>query len=330
MSPKIALTWLDDGTDRDLASTAAGDNPDLDRDDLDRAERIAAAVGLAGLFRAEEIDLPATPATEAVAAPEAIAYVGRSTEGPGCLEGSPEINNAGELSDAMITSAVSDLVADPSGETQRTREALGTLLAGGGFTPGAPVFGVVGIGVVGIGLGAWDALHAGVAGLYPTRFTRVTAEVSPNDFAEDAAQPGSWSNVEATAVSTGWSADEDLASVYLEILSTTLSIFPPDDVTEALLVDTVGAHVNAALGDILGSGPDGVIRFCAETWTVDITDLPFSTAQVLDRAFDVDPATRTFRPTRVGPDVLRIAPVEAMFGGRTAEFDDAVLGPRRR
>jgi len=65
----------------------------------------------------------------------------------------------------------------------------------------------------------------------------------------------------------------------------------------------------------------GVIEFCPRHWPVDITDLPYSTAQALSRRLDVDPATRQVRPLEVGPDILRVAAQSSQFGGAGIQTD---------
>lgn len=312
---KAAQTWFDEGV--------AGGEVDPGSQDL--LDRIAGAIDFEALFEDGLADLPPLPG-EPTSPAEARAFVGALADAPpdtGCVGLGPSISDAAQLSNAMIASAKSQITLDPNRPAARTLDALNTLLTGLGAVPVAS--GIA--GAVGSGLAVWQTLNEGLVGLYPTQFSAITADVSPVEYPEDFAGAGGWSDVMVTASSTGWSADATLAAVIMNRVASEVGsadrTLPPgavDDLAALVEGQVVGA-VNGELQAWLQRQPDRVFRFCAETWTVDVTDLPYSTAQVLDRRFTVDPAVRTVVPREVGADVLRIAPVAATFGGRSITLD---------
>ena len=312
---KAAQTWFDQEAGRDA----------LEGDAKDLLDRVAGAIDLRALFEDGLAELPPVPGQPS-GGTGARAFVGALADAPadgGCIRLGPSISNAADLSAAMIASAQSQITLDPTRPAARTLDAINTLLTGLGLVPVAS--GIA--GAVASGLAVWQTLNEGLVGLYPTQFSAITAAVSPVGFPEDFAGAGSWSDVKVTASSTGWSADATLAAVVMNRVAGKVGsaerTLPPglvDDLA-AFVEGQVAGAINAELQAWLQRQPKRVFRFCAETWTVDVTDLPYSTAQVLDRRFTVDPARRTVVPREVGADVLRIAPVAATFGGRSITFD---------
>ncbi len=313
---KIAQTWFD--------RTPSADALDAETQDL--LDRLVAAIDLQSLFDDGIADLPPVPGTAGAAAQAFVGALADAPQDTGCWRLGPTIKTAAQLSEAMILSAKSETTLDPTRPAARTLDALNTLLAGLGFVPGMEKA----VEIVGTSLAVWQGLNEGLVGLYPTQFTHITAKVGPLEFPEDFSGAGSWFDVKATAASTGWSADATLAGLIMNFVAsragTAQRPLPPGMVNDlaGFVEGQVASTVNNELQAWLQRQRQRVFRFCADTWTVDVTDLPYSTAQVLDRRFAVDPSVRSVVPLEVGPDVLRIAPVAATFGGRTIFFDKPI------
>lgn len=246
---------------------------------------------------------------------------GPSGKGPasapaGCIDRGPDLTTAPQLAEAMTWAKLGDLAT--AGTQGQILTALGTVLSVGGMLPGIPG---AAYSVLGAGVAAWEATAHETAGLYPSRFLSLTFDIDRTTFPEDEPGHATWSNVRVVAASTGWTADADMTNAILSGLGAGASpaqklIIQGDQVLKEALFTTVDIGLPAAL-----NAYGGVIEFCPRQWSVDITDLPYSTAQALSRRLDVDPATRQVRPLEVGPDVLRVAAQSSQFGGATIQTD---------
>lgn len=234
-----------------------------------------------------------------------------------CLNVGPDINTAQELSDAMILSELGNISTDLNTGAGKALHGAGLVLSVGGMLPVVgPAFSAAGVAVA-----AWQASAGFVDGVYPSEFVSLDFDIDQTEFPEDEPGYATWSNVEVVAASTGWVADKDIANIVLTAVGGGLSAKQKLQIQGSdFLRDAAITDLNMA-GGMLLEEYGGVIEFCPMQWRVDITDLPFSTAQALNRRLDVDPTVRQVRPAEVGPDVLRVAAQPVKFAGNEVSKD---------
>lgn len=313
---KLAQSYLDDGSERDVESF-----PDFEQLTDDERVLLDAVVEQIGL---SSVLVEPGP----VGFRRSTVHRSWNVHGPawrpvpsqsGCIDGGIEIADAADLS-ASITTARKNTI----GENDIRRDVLddiGTVTTVGGFIPGVGWM----IAGTGVAFSALEAYMNGTAGLYPSSLTSLTVDVAETDFPEDFQAPSSWSNVQVTARSTGWTADADVGKVLLGTVSTATSAFAPvtsiaDDaaLNIALYVrDNVGNAAIAANAE----GGGGVLEFCPQTWTVDVSGEPWSTGKAVLERFSTDPAGQTFEPIETGlnlpvEDTLSVEIEPSLFAGQ--------------
>jgi len=315
LSLKIAQSYVESGNDDvDLVSLVANEAGFLNATERELLDRI---FGYAPLDELVQDEIDAFDQLKANSASPAL----KGEKRDGCINASPDISTAQQLSDAMLMGALGDAATNPDGPAGRTLAALGVTLSAGGVIPG---YGTA-FSVAGAGLAVWQASGEYLGGVYPSNLTNLEFAIDRTEFPEDETGFAQWSNVMVTATSDGWTADASLANTAISALGLYLGAAQKLAIAgNHFLRDVTVTGVNMALGEFLGTQDGGIVEFCADQWVIDITDLPYSTAQVLDRKFDVDTATRQVRPTEVGADVLRVAAQASEFAGRTVQTDVAL------
>jgi hypothetical protein len=308
---KVAQSYLDSDVDpHDLTDLVANEDGFLDAAEVDLLNR---SFGYVDLERYLQLQIEALQTLEETSSlPMSFSAVGRRS----CIDVRPDISTAPELAMAMTRSRVAEIGADPNSEAGRILDAGGTYLTGVGFIPG--LGGIAAI--AGVSLSAARAAMGANAGIYPTRFTKFEATVSPVSFNEDSTDHATWDDVWVTANSDGWSADAFIVTSIISLVGGYLS-----DVDKARLLDNELLRDISAVG--LGTGAaevfdeTGVIEFCANEWRVDISSPLYCTAAALDHNFDVDVEAQTATPAAVGADILRVAAQATQFGGRSIHAD---------
>jgi hypothetical protein len=189
----------------------------------------------------------------------------------------------------------------------------GSLLAAAGVVT-APVAAGAGA-VLGGAFATHLAINGAVAGIYPSRFTDLTVNLSRSRFNLDFRDPGQYSNLQVTAASTGWIADGAIS----DFLTSAAGF---SAVKSAKAADSVGEIMSGALeattiateSSTYGLMDDGLFGVCPASWNVDITGDQWSTVIALNGIFSVAPLTRRYEPREVGSDVLRFFPKPDKFG----------------
>lgn len=248
--------------------------------------------------------------------------------------------SAERLSEMMIGSAISDIAVNTSGLPGKTFAALeatltlGSVLEAGASSGASQVFATVGKGAA-----AWKMFNAMRSGLLPSSFSDVTAELDPGDLEEDRPEsmPGTWPSVRATAQSTGYSLDGDIAGAFADAFGGELirTRLPKTETGEAVdwlgrLGDPVdltdinnagGAEpIKNAVNDLLPA--DGVITFCPQTFTAELGDGPWTWARPRQALLTVDNDALTYvNTTDIGRDQLAIGPIPSKFGQRSVYTD---------
>ena len=318
---KLAQSTIDSPDEsNDMTDLIANGGGLLNDEERELLDRYCGFTGFATLVQ-NEIDEFAA-ADDTLAAP----FGGRGATSSGargaCIDTSPEISTANELSAAMILSALADLYTDPDGPGGEALGDIGLVVSGAGIIPGVGG----GAAIVGVALGVLQSSGQYIGGMYPSAFASLDVDIDRTEFLEDDPGFARWENVRVVATSTGWSADGSIATLAITALGGVLSEVQRLQIFESnVLRDILVTGVNLGLGEFLEEFDDGIIDFCPGQWEIDITDLPFSTAQALNRRLLVDAATRQVRPKEAGEDFLRVAAQSSQFGGREVHEDLAML-----
>lgn len=311
---KVAQSFVDAGAPGDLTSLVANEDGVLSSDERELLDRIFGHADLRSLVQAD-VDWFGQNDPTYPDPGESTAIARRS-----CIDHKPPIATAPQLAEAMLARAMANVAIDPNGAPGQTLRQVGGVIIAGSLLPG---FGTA-FSVAGVGLAGWTASRNMTASLQPSSFVSLSYDVTHPVFDEDDTDEGSWANVEVRAASTGWTVDRDIANLVINTFGAVLSGAQVTQLaaSEALLYAEIAA-LNEGLAQHLEES-DGLIEYCPQTWDVDISNLPFSTATSLDNRFDVDPATRRFVPKEVGADVLRVVAQPSTFGGVTIEADAAI------
>lgn len=310
----LSLAYLDDGTDNSLVGIYDSDL--LTDDDRMLLDALSAQMELTDALVADGEAVgfrsPATPPTPAAAtdSPSTTSIastVGPSQSGGDCRSANITVADAADLSD-KLTKALNWEITE-GGPVEKVLQDLGTVTTVGGFIPG--VGWVIGAG--GAVFSGIEALHNGIAGLYPSSITSLDAWIDTDEFREDFTHDGQWFEVTVVAESTGWNAAGDIGGTVLSGVSAGASGYLGQglNIVEGFGLD-VGLFGGENLaGQLVGDVSPTFLDFCPQQWEVDITGAPWSRASfVLDR-FDTDNESRTYWPVDTGmtlpvEDTLRI------------------------
>lgn len=310
LSLKVAQSYLDGAGPHDLASLVENEAGFLNPDERELLDRMFGYAPLELVIQADMEEFAAGSAASPAA------WTARTAKA-GCIDVGPEIGTAQELVDAMVLASLGDAAIDPNG-AGRYLDAVGELFTGLGVVPGVGKI----FTVAGVGLAVWQSAAAGVRGTYPSELTALQFVLDKNGFNEDDVTPAKWSDVELTAKSAGWVADESLVNVVLSTVGAYVSLRHSTSIDEMDALRDMGmARYNSRMQDFLDAH-GGIIEFCPQTWTVDISDPDFSTAGVLEHRFTVDRDAQSVLPAEVGADVLRIATVPGLFAGQDIHRDE--------
>jgi hypothetical protein len=226
-------------------------------------------------------------------------------EGRRCRSSGITVDGAADLA-AKLRKA-QDWTISQGGPVEKVFTDISTVTTVGSFIPG--IGWVIGAG--GATFAAFEAYHNGVAGMYPSRVTSLSAELMIDEFREDFVIDGLWFDVMAVAESTGWEADAEVANVIFSAAGSAWSAVSGLGVLAGLGSD-LGTHVGSNKGvEFIKTSDRAHLNFCAEQWDVDVTGTPWSRASVVLDRFDVDDNLRTYRPLDLGmnlpvEDTLRI------------------------
>jgi len=279
---RLAQAYLDsDEDDHDLTDLVANSDGFLSAEATELFDRAFGYMDLEGFFRLliEEMDPPE----------EAVTFNAKISPN-GCIDPGLQINGAGEL----LSNA-------------------GDLAAGLGLLPGTGS--LVGAGA-GLSVAVLDATMGFLAGTRPSQFIAIDCDIDRTVFNEDFSHGATYSNVQVTAISNGFIADQSLANAFMNIAggvisqTSRLQIMGSNFLRDLAILE-VGQGANAVFG------LTDIIEFCPQEWTINISDAPYQTAGVANRGFEVNTLTRTITPTEVGFDVLTVAVQPSLFGGRT-------------
>lgn len=308
---KLSQAYLDsDEDENDLTDLAANTNGFLTTEEVDLLDRLFGAFDLESVLRADiddGHDLPSLPPLDKKS-PGAVDL---------CINAGPEIETAPELSIYMTRSAVAQFGADPNSEAGRTLAFGATALTGMGMLSGpAGKTAAIGATVIAAVQGATEA----VAGLLPSRFESIECVVDQTSFNEDDPGAATYSNVEVVAESTGWTADQTLSNTLINALGAYMSIAGRAQVGESSLARDVSLlGIGTGAGELFGDS--GIIEFCSQRWTIDISSPIYSTAQSMLHKFTVDIPAQRVTPKEAGSDQLRVAAQSTQFGGREIHTD---------
>jgi len=310
---RYAVSWIDDpANDNDLADVAEGTSDLLSSEERTLLDQICGSTGFTDLVGIEvdavdELDPPDPGGSNALAR--------RRT----CIEAGPAISTASQLSAAMWEAKFAEIAI--SGDAGNTLAALSGTLAAGAAIPG---FGLP-FTLAGGTVAAWSASRGALAGLNPSEFVSITASVTKQRFDEDTEVVGRWSDVNVTVRSRGWSADQAVVDAVITALGVYASTAQAAQLTTAsFLQDAAVATVNTSASQYVGSREGGLIEFCAQQWTVDVSDPRFSIGRAVMNHFAVLNEAKTYRPTAVEEDFLNIAVRPQMFGQESIDIDYAI------
>jgi hypothetical protein len=244
--------------------------------------------------------------------------------GADCIPFPTEANvDAARLSEMMLKSKLGAIATDSSQGPGRYLAAseLAFGVAAALETVGSAGKSKIGAAIL-QGVAARKMQHALNAGVMPSFFTDIDAEIDETQHEEDREEPGRWTKVWVTAQSTGYSLDADIAGALIDGAGGVLA--KNAGLPEGSLIDVeAGAatgEVKNAVNDVLG--PTSTISFCPNTWRVDIAGEEWSWARPVRALFTVDNAALTFENrTEIGRDTLRFAPWPFRFGGATISSD---------
>ena len=304
---KFALTYLDDGTENSLVGIY--DSPLLTDDDRMLLDALTARIeptqafipaGEPTGFRRPSTS-PSPPVTMAVPS------IARPAQSGDCRSANITVADAADLSD-KLTAALNWEITE-GGPVEMVLQDIGTVTTVGGFIPG--VGWVVGAG--GAVFSGIEALHNGIAGLYPSKITSLDAWIDTDEFREDFVLDGVWFDVTVVAESTGWNAAGDVGGTVLSGLSAGASGYLGQglNVVEGLGLD-LGLFTGENLaGQLIEDLSPTFLNFCPQQWEVDITGEPWSRASVVLDRFDTNDTARTYWPVDTGmtlpvEDTLRI------------------------
>lgn len=315
LSLKLAQAYLDSDIDpNDLTDLAANEDGFFSADEMELMDRVFGYFDLESLVRQDINDWPASDA-ETLIFPAATSHAGKRSPAA-CIEAGPEINIALHLSEAMIRSAVAQFGADPNSDAGRTLDAGATMMTGLSVVPGVGAVAAV----AGATIAAVQAATEFVAGTLPSSFVSLDCQVDKTQFNEDSTEFAKYSNVEVVAASTGWSADKSIANVAVNSFGAHLSVAGKGQILGSELAGNVtGIGVGAGAAGVFDGS--GIIEFCAQQWTVDISDPQYCTAAALNRKFEVDIEAQTVTPREDGSDQLQVAAQPSKFGRREVSLD---------
>lgn len=312
---KIAQMYVDSDEEGSLSGLVENTAGFLSADERELLDRLLGYAPVHTLIQADldtfMIAAPDAPRPRAsVASP--VPRVARRA----CLDLGPPIDTAAQLSSAMLSSALADVAINPGGAPGRTLDALEVVLVGGSALP---AFGRA-FGAMASGVAAWETAADFTRSVFPSRFTALEFDFDEPEFDEDQTTAGTWSSVKVTAMSDGWDASKEIAKIVYDRLKPDFPLLVQVKLEGARYIEP-GAMLgfNSALQSFLEE--NGGLELCPQSWTIDITGLPWSTAQVLDRKFSVDTSALEVRPVELASDVLRVAAQPSEFGGRAIEQD---------
>ncbi len=320
---KLAQAYADDGGDSDLESFYTyGELTDDDRSMLDALTAQAGLIDLVnetdeagGIGPASSTNPGSTVQTLAMTN-AAVPQVSRlMVQSANCRAPGLSIAGAQDLSDKMRATQANNI--EPGSGERKVLDAIGTVTTVGGFVPG------VGWVVAGFGAGfiGYEAYLNATTSMYPSIFTKLTAELIDDKFAEDFQAPSGWNEVMVTARSRGWSADADIAKTLLAGASAVTSGL--GNVAKLNVVQGVALDASLYLRDNTANAAvrraGGFINFCPEEWTVDVRGLPWSSGRFVQKLFSVDSDEQTFEPIETDlnlpvEDTLKIEVESSQFG----------------
>lgn len=311
---KYAQSWVDDPANpNDLEALAEGSSDLLTADERRFLDQISGVTGLGGLIGLEtdglgDLDPPTLVFGDA-------SPLGRRE----CIDSGPDISTAAQLSAAMWEAKFAEIAI--TGDRATTLSALSATLAAGSAIP---VYGRAFLAAGGA-TAAWQASRGALAGMNPSRFVSIDAAASPQRFEEDFEAIGRWSNVRVVAASTGWAVDQAIVDAVVTALGAYASAGQAAQLTAAdFLSNAAVSVVNQSASTYVGAQEGGVVEFCPQQWSVDISTSTWSDARSVLGHFEVDSAAQTYRPLEVEADALSIRAIPSKFGQESIDVDIAI------
>lgn len=334
---KVIQELVDDGTENDLTSALGPEESGLSAEELALLDAIIAKVVPATqtpVQRPRRAPGRTTDARMAQADPPApephVAEPTTVVDNPSnaeCISEPVEILSAGGLVQALkLGVEAKGRLEGSAGQLDRDVSAaldLGTLV---------PVVGAVSAGL-GLVLSAEIIEEKRRAGRYPSSLGELSVTVSETEFNEDFIEPGTWSTVQVTAISDGHDSAADLFKFAVDAATVPLAgvatvagqlkkldrlknldqIAKPSAVVDA----TTKAQKNAA-ALIFERELSQLRSYCAHTWTVDVTGLPYTRGRVVRGLYEVDSEEQTYSPTDIGKGYLSIEVDPVLFTNQEA------------
>ena len=308
---KFAQSFVDDPNTADcLARIADGTSTYLDAGQRDLLDSMFGYANIDSLVRAEIDRMTGSPLATLSFPADVRAGTVVDKE---CVNMGPAIGGAGDLSAAMQKAFDAKIATDPNGAPGKILAATGLALGAAAFVPAlAPV-----AAVAGAGLYAYQTSREYFANTYPSDFVRLEFDLEMPNMPEDLDRVVHWLNVEAVATSKGWVADKAIFDGVMQLVGAGLGLTQIGEIAGSTTVrDAALADVGMGVGFYLDGQPGGVVEFCPQQWSVDISGLPFSRGEAVIGRVSVSDF-QEITPLMVGADVIRVSAVKEMFGFRT-------------
>jgi hypothetical protein len=294
-----------------LAFIAAGSSDFLSAGERRLLDQIAGHIGLETLIELELAALAEVEQTALTGGASRTAAAARA-----CINAGPSIGSAFELSRAMWEANFAEIAV--TGAPGNTLNQLGITLSLGSAIP---VYGAA-FQALGAGTAAWQASRKMLSGLNPSRFESIRAEVERPRFEEDSEESGSYRSIEVVAASTGWIVDQAIFDAIVSVVGAATTLGNLGKIQDSVLFkDVLEGGINGYYSLYLGEQSSGVVSFCPQTWTVDISLPDYSEGRSVFGHFEVDTSNRSFRPLRAEEDFLNISAIPSKFGQETIDVD---------
>lgn len=308
---RYAVSWIDDPANpNSFGAIARGGTDYLDEEELRLLEQITSYMGLEELL---DVELAALDEFEG---PPALVFDPGLARRDCLFDAGVQIGNADQLSAAMWEAKFADIAV-------RGRASEKIPLIANTFAAGStiPLYGKA-FTVAGATFSAWVANKAARAGLLPSEFVSISANVSKPRFNEDSEETGSWSNVQVTAQSRGWAADQAIAEGIIALAGARLTAGQGAQVSSAEFAQSAAAAAaNPVASNFIGQQDEGLIDFCPQQWTVDISSAAWCEARSVFGYFEVASGAQTYRPLEAEEDFLSISARPDKFGQETIDQD---------
>ena len=344
---KFVAGFMDDGTTSDIGSLPVQPGEEFSAEQAALLDSVVAKLSLG------QMNLPPLEVATADAfAPGAATVALRGTnskvtairaglaQSTSCRKKVIPITNGGELKAALAEgiqarNALNDGFFSDSNDYLISNALTLTGVAAGAFAVtgvGAPAAAVV--GGVSTAAGAMYATQRlallADASNYPSMFTNLNVEVSHSEFNEDFTKDGQITSVKVVAASTGFNGADALSGVGAAIADGALGMGvgrAAKGVSENVLGGTLAMSEplrQTAQGKTLASLGSEYLEFCPQQWSVPITDSQYVRAWTVNNVIAADTTALSYKPEKVGSDILWVETRPDYFIGASAITDTPI------